>query len=107
MSPVKRLTTFGTHLRMLRESTGATSKEVSERLEIDPSLLAKIERNERQPTKQLIKKIAAYFKADEKALLNEFLSDQIAYQILEQEADLDVLKVAEEKVSYIKNLRNG
>ncbi len=51
MSPVKRLTTFGTHLRMLRESTGATLKEVSERLEIDPSLLAKIERNERQPTK--------------------------------------------------------
>lgn len=107
MSPVKRLTTFGTHLRMLRESTGATLKAVSEHLDIDPSLLAKIERNERQPTKQLIKKIATYFKADEKALLNEFLSDQIAYQILEQEADLDVLKVAEEKVSYIKNLRNG
>ena len=30
------------------------------------------------------------------------LSDQFAYKIIEEEADLDTLKVAEEKVEYLK-----
>ncbi len=34
--------------------------------------------------------------------MKEFLSDQIAYKILDEEADLDTLKVAEEKVTYLK-----
>lgn len=65
-------------------------------------MLAKIERNERQPTKQLIRRIANYFKVDEKKLKNEFLSDQIAYKLLDDEADIEILKVAEEKVAYLK-----
>lgn len=83
-----------------------TLKKVAENIGIDPSLLAKIERNERHPTKHLIKKIADFFSVSEKELLEEFLSDQIAYKILNEEADLNILKVAEEKVTYIKNLRN-
>jgi len=35
------------------------------------------------------------------------LSDQIAYKILEEEADVTILKVAEEKVKYFKNKNNG
>jgi transcriptional regulator with XRE-family HTH domain len=66
----------------------------------------KIERNQRQPTKHLIKNIADFFSVNEKELLEEFLSDQIAYKILDEEADLSILKVAEEKVAYIKTLRN-
>ena len=42
-----------------------------------------------------------------KELLNDFLSDQIAYKILDEEADLNILKVAEKKVSYLKTIRNG
>lgn len=107
MANLKKYTTFGEHLRILRENTGLTLKEVASNIEIDISLLAKIERNERHPTKQLIKNIADYFKVDEKELLNEFLSDQIAYKILDEEADLNILKVAEKKVSYLKTIRNG
>lgn len=107
MTTLKKYTTFGEHLRALREDTGQTLKEVAGNIGIDISLLAKIERNERQPTKQLIKDISTYFKVDEKELLSEFLSDQIAYKILDEEADLDILKVAEKKVSYLKTLRNG
>jgi HTH-type transcriptional regulator, competence development regulator len=81
-------------------------RKVAANIEIDPSLLAKIERNQRQPTKHLIKNIADFFEVNEKELLEEFLSDQIAYKILDEEADLNILKVAEEKVAYIKTLRN-
>lgn len=107
MAILKKHTTFGEHLRQLRETAGMTLREVAANIEIDPSLLAKIERNQRQPTKQLIKNVSTFFEVDEKQLLDEFLSDQIAYKILDEEADLNILKVAEEKVSYLKTLRNG
>ncbi|MBP7731031.1 MAG: helix-turn-helix transcriptional regulator [Bacteroidales bacterium] len=100
MTYLKSYTTFGEHIRTLRETAGLTLKEVAENVEIDISLLAKIERNERQPTKKLIKNISNYFKVDDKELFNEFLSDQIAYKILDEEADLNVLKVAERKIKY-------
>ncbi len=100
MTQFKVITTFGEHLRILRETAGLTLKEVATNNDIDISLLAKIERNERQPTKQWIKKIAKYFKIDETELLNEFLSDQIAYKILDDESDLSILKAAEQKIKY-------
>lgn len=99
--------TFGEQIRQLREAEGSTLREVSSKIEIDPSLLAKIERNQRLPTKFLITKLAAYFQVSKKELSDSFLSDQIAYKILDEEADLDILKVAEAKVVYIKKLRNG
>lgn len=104
MSATKqKFKSFGEHLRTLRESTTLPLREVAAHIGIDQSLLAKIERNERQPTKQLIKQIATYFKVNEKELLDEFLSDQIAYKILDEEADLNILKVAEKKINYLKN----
>jgi transcriptional regulator with XRE-family HTH domain len=97
---------FGEHLRALREDAGLTLKLVAEQINIDISLLAKIERNERQPTMFIIKQVAEYFKVDEKELQYNFLSDQIAYKILKQDADLSILKVAEEKVKYLKTVYN-
>lgn len=106
MVTVKKHLTFGEQLRQLRETAGMTLKEVAANIEIDPSLLAKIERNQRQPTKHLIKNVADFFEVNEKELFEEYLSDQIAYKILLEEADLNILKVAEKKVAYIKALRN-
>lgn len=104
---MKKLNTFGEHLRQLREASGHTLKNVAENIEMDISLLAKIERNERLPNRMLIKKIACFFEIDEKSLTDEFLSDQIAYKILDENADLNVLKVAEEKIKYFNNRENG
>lgn len=100
MRDLKKYMTFGEHLRILREKEGFTLKEVARNIEIDISLLAKIERNERSPNKSLIKKTSDFFKVDEKELLNEYLSDQIAYKILNEDADLNILKVAENKIRY-------
>ena len=107
MATIKKYTSFGEHLRALREDAEQTLKTVAEQISIDISLLAKIERNERQPTKQLIKQVATFFHVDEKELQNEFLSDQIAYKILDEEADISILKVAEKKVSYLKTKKNA
>lgn len=107
MATIKKTKSFGEHLRNLRENANLTLKLVADEIEIDTSLLAKIERNERQPTKHIIKQVAKYFKVDEKELQNNFLSDQIAYKILDEEADLSILKVAEEKVKYLKTVHYG
>ena len=96
------VTTLGEQLRLLREKATLSLKDVASEIGIDTSLLAKIERNERQPTKEQIKQVAKYFKLDEKDLMKEFLSDQIAYKIIDEDADLDTLKVAERKVQYLK-----
>lgn len=106
MTVGKKYSTFGEHLRTLREINGLTLREVATTLSLDTSLLAKIERNERQPTRQLIKQLADFFKVDEKELVDEFLSDQIVYKILNEETDLNILKVAESKIKYLKT-QNG
>ncbi len=107
MEIVKKHNSFGELLRSLREEAGQTLKTVAENLVMDTSLLAKIERNERQPTKQIISQVANYFKVDKKKLQSEFLSDQIAYKILDEEANIEILKVAEEKVLYLKTIQDG
>ena len=107
MTAIKKHTSFGELLRSLREQVGQTLKTVAENLDMDTSLLAKIERNERQPTKLIISQVSDYFHVDKKELLTEFLSDQIAYKILEEEGDIEILKVAEEKVKYLKTINNG
>ena len=107
MATIKNITSFGEHLRNLRETQSLTLKNVSDQIGMDTSLLAKIERNERQPTKHIIKQVAEFFKCNEQELLNNFLSDQIAYKILDEEADIEILKVAEEKVKYLKTVNNG
>jgi transcriptional regulator with XRE-family HTH domain len=103
MESLQRLKNFGSCLRNLREEGGLTLKTVAEQVGMDMSLLAKIERNERQPSRDLIRLLADYFKIDERVLLHTYLSDQIAYKIMEEEADLSILKAAEEKIMYLKN----
>lgn len=102
-----KITSFGEFIRELRETAGLPLRKVAAQLDIDPSLLGKIERNERQPTKNIISGIAKIFKQDERQLLKEYISDQIAYKIIDEGADIDTLKVAEQKVKYLKNKNNG
>ena len=101
----KKIATFGEQVRSVREESNFSLREVSEKIGIDTSLLGKIERSERQPTRDQIKQLAIFFKLDERDLLKEYLSDQIAYKILEAAADIDTLNVAEKKVEYLKTKR--
>ena len=100
-----KLTTFGEFIRNLREETNLPLRKVAAELDIDQSQLAKIERDERQPTKEIIKLIAKFFKQNEHELNITYLSDRIAYQILDEEDGLEALKVAEKKVKYIQTKR--
>lgn len=100
--------TFGETIKKLREKKQLTLREVAEALSIDTSMLGKIEKNSRKPTKQLIEKFALFFKVSDKDLLIAFLSDTIAYQVMDEENFAsEVLKVAEKKVKYLKNKKTS
>ena len=95
--------TIGTILRELREAKGLLLREVGAKLSLDPTILSKIERNERKPTKDLILKIAEILQIDKQELLIQFMSDKIAYEIADEDCATRVLKVAEEKIKYIRS----
>jgi len=97
------LTSFGEQIGTLREPAVLSLRQVSGDLKIDPSLLAKFVRNERQPTKDIIKLISNYYNVNDNSLLKQCLSDQIAYKMLNEDDGLEILKVAEEKVIYLKS----
>lgn len=96
--------TFGETVKTLREKKHLTLREVAEALGVDTSMLGKIEKNSRKPTKQLIEKIAKFFSVSDKDLLIAFLSDTVAYQVMDEEDFAnEVLKAAEIKVRYLKS----
>lgn len=92
--------TFGETIRDLRTENHLTLREVAEHLKIDTSMLGKIEKNNRKPSKQLIKDISILFHISENKLTIAHLSDTVVYSILEEEFASEVLKVAEEKINY-------
>jgi len=95
--------TFGDSVKKLREEKNLPLREVAEALNIDTSMLGKIEKNSRKPSKQLIEKFAKFFKVSVKDLTIAFLSDTVAYQVMgEENFASEVLKVAEKKIKYLK-----
>ena len=91
---------FGETIRDLRIENHLTLRQVADHLKIDTSMLGKIEKNSRNPSKQFIKDISNLFSIDEDLLTVAHLSDTVAYSILDEELANEVLKVAEEKINY-------
>ena len=100
--------TFGETVKKLREAKKLTLREVAKELEIDTSMLGKIEKNNRKPTKHLIEKFARFFNFSVKELTIAFVRDTVVYQVMnEEEVAQEVLKVAEKKVRYMKDKINS
>lgn len=102
-SNICQMETVGQIIRNKRENLGLLLRQVAAYADIDQAILSKIERNERKPTKDLILKIAEILQLDKQELLIQFMSDKIAYEIGNEDCANKVLKVAEEKIKYIKS----
>ena len=97
--------TFGEYIRKLREEGGLPIRKIAAELDIDPSTLSKIERNERSANKDLIKNIAKIFKVSENELLLYYYSDKIVYELRDEDIGIEALKVAEQRIKYIRKIR--
>lgn len=95
--------TFGELIRHCREEHHLPLRKVAAVLDVDTSTLAKMEKNLRSPNREHIEKLAALFGLNTEALLVAYLSDRIVYQLVEESISEQVLRVAEEKINYIRS----
>ncbi|MEN0049577.1 MAG: helix-turn-helix transcriptional regulator [Bacteroidota bacterium] len=100
------LQTFGEIIKAFREEMNLPLRVVAKEVGIDTSTLGKLEKNERNPSKDLIRKFSNYYKVDERDLLIASKSDSVAYKLMEDDNAIEILKAAEEKVKYITKNKN-
>ena len=102
MSKVENIS-FGEYIRQLRERENLPLRKVAAELDIDTSTLSKIEKNERSANEQIIEGLSKIFKENKSDMKIRYLSDKISYQLLGEENSIEILKVAEEKIKYLKS----
>ena len=92
---------FGDMIRKLREEKELPLRTVAAYLDIDQAIISKVERNHRRLARDLVVKLAEYFNVNESDLLVAWLSDNIVYELEDEDLALKAMMVAEEKIKYI------
>jgi len=100
------LKTVGAILRELREKKGLLLREVGAILAIDPTLLSKIERDERMPTKDQIEALSEFYKDKKNEVMIAYLSDKIFNEVKYEELAIQAMHVAEMKINYTISNKN-
>lgn len=92
---------IGTTLREIRERKELLLREVAASISIDPTLLSKIERDERMPTKEQIKSLSNFYKKESNEIFIAYLSDKVFYELKDEDLAIDALQIAEKKIQYL------
>ena len=93
---------IGETLRELRESKDLLLREVGAQISLDPTILSKIERDERMPTKEQVESLSDFYSENKNKVILAWLSDKVVYQLDGEELGLEAMKVAEQKIKYLK-----
>lgn len=91
---------LGETLRKLREEKQLPLRIVASFLDIDQAILSKIERGQRNASREQVIKLADFFKIDQNDLLVAWLSDKLVYEVEGEQMALQALQVAEKKIKY-------
>ena len=103
-----KMDSFGDIIRKLREEKQLPLRTVAAYLDIDQAILSKVERNHRKASREHVIMLAQYFKVKESGLLVAWLSDNLVYEVEDEDLALKAMHVAEEKIKYNKKeKRNG
>ena len=76
---------LGETIRKLREEKELPLRTVAAFLDIDQAILSKIERGQRNATREQVVKLAEYFKIKESDLLVSWLSDKLVYEVADEQ----------------------
>jgi HTH-type transcriptional regulator, competence development regulator len=98
---------FGEYIRNLRESRNLPLRKVAAFLDIDTSILSKIERGKRKIGKDMIIKIADYFSIDGDMLVEDYLSERIAEMLIDVEEYSGTLQKVDAKVVILKSKKTS
>lgn len=97
---------IGQYFRDLRIKNGLLLREVSTCISIDSTLLSKIERDQRIPTKKQVELLAKFYKKEINQILAFWFSEKICTELEDNEFALDSIKLAEEKIKLKTNILN-
>lgn len=92
--------TIGLILKEIREELGLPLQEVQRNVEIDLTLLSKIENGKRLPTIKQLQRLGKFYNFDITKLLIQRESDKIVHSLNYTKIALETLKVAENKITY-------
>lgn len=95
-----KMDSFGDIILKQREDKGLPLRTVAAYLDIDQAILSKIERGQRNASREQVIKLADFFKIDENDLLVAWLSDKLVYEVEGEQMALQALQAAEEKIKY-------
>jgi len=94
---------FGYYIKNLRTETGMSLGQLAGKLKMDVANLSKIENGKRAFDEKRIPELCQIFDLDNKEIEKEFLSEQIAKNIILRNCDNSVLTLAQEKVNFLQN----
>lgn len=89
---------FGKTIRELRKQRDEPLRVVAAAIEVDSTLLSKIERGERFPTEKQIADLATYFGLSVDELTAQAIADRIVSEYGYQPAILQAVKIVRERI---------
>tara|TARA_R110002020_G_scaffold36090_2_gene108523 strand:+ start:409 stop:687 length:279 start_codon:yes stop_codon:yes gene_type:complete len=92
------MNSFGEYLRNRREHLGLPLRKVAAELDIDTSILSKIERGERVATKEMLPILARTLETNEKEIQIEFIQTSVLSELGDLEYLADGLKSVLKKI---------
>ena len=90
--------TFGETLRALRTQRGEPLRVVAAAVEIDSTLLSKIERGNRLPTEAQVARFAQYFGIPQNKLTAQAIADKIVWEYGQQDTTLQAVMLVKERM---------
>jgi HTH-type transcriptional regulator, competence development regulator len=92
----------GETLRELRTKNHLLLREVASAIQIDQTLLSKIERDERLPTEQQVKSLSKFYRVEDNNILLAYLSDRVIMELEGQPLAKEALNMAQVKIQKVK-----
>jgi transcriptional regulator with XRE-family HTH domain len=93
---------FGEYIKHLRTENGFTLTQLGAKLGLDSANLSKIENGKRIFDEKRLEKLSIVFDLNLEKLKTEFFSEQFAKKIYDNKCSIETLKVAEQKLKYLK-----
>ncbi len=94
---------FGDIVRRHRKSRKLTLQQVAKAIEIDISLLSKIERGMRLPSAETVDKLAGLYEVDRNELYVSYKSEKISRDLENNPLAQSILKLTADKIEYRMN----
>src|SRR5260221_4239423 len=96
---IESMKSFGETIRTLRKQQGEPLRVVAAAIEIDSTLLSKIERGDRLPTEIQIRRFAAYYQIPVEELAALVIADKILAEHGSHQVTLQAINLVRERMA--------